>query len=974
MLWPLVVAQVLFFVRAVSTRSDDWRERRYVSEGDIHLAALYPLYTVDAQSGRCSVFNARLVLWQILALVDVLRQHDFALSARARRNGTLAAEKRLRLGYAIGDVCGGKRTATAFALALARSSRWGDFCPVDIPGLERPTNESRFNVMAMVGPTQDILAANTAAILANSGMVQLSPFVGGDQFSCALPKADGCERGQDYEYLFRIASTNSFQAYAIADILLHFNWTHFALVAAGDDSSSLNLMFEFLSFINKEHYRERLCMAFRETMDKTETSAVSVYRHLRRYSRAKAVVLLMPSNHIELLMDTILTQTEADGSTKPLARIWLGYNRWGRAIDFVFKPRYAHYGEIMQAVLVTTTGAHFQFRNRTRGMALRFSDYALGVTAGDLRNGTKSFSAPWWCRVIEVQRRCGGVCDPDGPLPEGVPRCADDTTVLNVYNKLNRLVDMVDHLTLLGTETAYQALQSLFEKYVQEKNPSLTGRNLAEDFYQYAYPRMKPAVKRTYLPCLGGLPNHTCQVFPENFQELDAIFNIWAVSRSLNRSHRVGTWELNLNYDWDVANHSFNGWDFHHITYGPDLFSEEEKSEGRTVPTSTCSPKCDDGQEEYTVPSEASCCHYCRNCEDRLYSNASTEGRCEHCPNGSLPNANRTQCVQFPIVEALSLPAQYTLASLCFLFFLVLVATTALHFKFWEATVVRASDRPLTILFLSTMMVSILLEIFQLSALEEELCKYSNIISSMSLLGTVLVLVVKTGRKARIYFSTIGFKSFRHTWSLSHSAHMLILSVVYGLVLICKVVEVAEKPPHQEEIHYEADGDTYDLCIEWFPGAVAMDCFTATLIVVAAVFAFFTRKLRENFADAHLLFLCALSLIIVWFTMRSAYYLAEQRRRPLLRSVFVVSHVFILWAWLLAPRVFILLFRPEKRNSVRLPRTSVQLSIRSSQVSSINSIRRTTLAAANAPAADVAADFAERFARLQHVTWSQSST
>ena len=196
-------------------------------------------------------------------------------------------------------------------------------------------------------------------------------------------------------------TTDPFSAQAILDLLLYFGWSHFALVTAGDDLACMEITYDFLEAMNSHDlYQERLCMADRVMMYHSTNDARRVYRLLSSLPRAKVVVLLAPSSHIELLMNIILQESEKENTT--FARVWIGYYRWGRAEDFVFS--HAQFRRIMQGVVVTRLGHYQPFITPTNRMIRQYSDHVLSMTAGMLRReAAGSQMPPWWCRLIESQ-------------------------------------------------------------------------------------------------------------------------------------------------------------------------------------------------------------------------------------------------------------------------------------------------------------------------------------------------------------------------------------------------------------------------------------------------------------------------------------------------------------------------------------------------------------------------------------------
>ena len=193
----------------------------------------------------------------------------------------------------------------------------------------------------------------------------------------------------------------------------------------------------------------------------------------------------------------------------------------------------------------------------------------------------------------------------------------------------------------------------------------------------------------------------------------------------------------------------------------------------------------------WTTKLEASC-HSCRACGSKEVSNGT---RCQKCLTGFRPNTNKTDCIPLPMVETLTSPQRYVHLTLCLAFLLVLSGALALYVRFWNMRVVRASDRILMILFLIAIIVCLLLETLVLIFGEGPFCKYMHLVSSVSLLGTVVVISVKTGRMARIHCASRKMRLARGDWTMTTPTQILCLCAILGLFALGEAVGIWLNPP-----------------------------------------------------------------------------------------------------------------------------------------------------------------------------------
>ena len=672
----LILSPVPLFSQ--SSEVQEVNTQHFFKEGDVYLSAILPVYYRDRDTGKCTILN-NVALWLTFAFVDVLRQHDFTVRARAPDG----SERRLRVGYVLANQCGGVPPAVDFTLRFQSLSVDHNYCsspnPASSPlaGVPRP-----LKTMAVVGPlgSEDNLA--TAPLNANRGMVQLSTFVSGTQFSCVLPKGKSCGPGSDYEYLFRFASTDPFAANAMLDILLHFGWSHFALVAA-NTLSSIEIMFDVLAMLSSyERYKDGLCMAFQAIMDPNEDGALNIYRQLKRNPLAKVVVLLAESDEIELLMKTIVKKAKEENTT--VARIWVGYYLWGRAEDFMYSN--PEFNKVMQSMLLVRLGEYGPFAQYVRKIKEKYAEYVLGLNASVMRKGPKSAYTPLMCRYIELHNDCEGVCEPSSQTSH--KRCPDGTVISNQYIS-NSLVDMIEGTTVLASEVAFQAVQILFEQFVESGEANGEQDKMANDFYDFAYKKMRATIKNMRLPCKKGM----CSLFPGNFQSLNEQLGIYSASVTRNKVVRVGYWELWLGDTWEENYGNITIEEVNDIVFGPDLFDSDMQGTRNRVPLSHCSPVCKNGEEPFWDPSKPTCCHFCRVCGNTEISDGSS---CQPCQEGTKPSANLTECVLLPIADALSHTTRVPLLAACSVLLAILIASASLHLRCWRSNVVRASDRTLT--------------------------------------------------------------------------------------------------------------------------------------------------------------------------------------------------------------------------------------------------------------------------------------
>ena len=223
-------------VRAPATRYVAER-RAFVADGDVMIGALLPITRAPGRSGPCTKasFHPWLNMHFFEPFLFVLRTYNFSLTAR-RPNGTRA---QLSVGFIAADQCrnGDLTDDVKFALditATKPTGQNGNFPQARCKGDVR--EKKKKPVLGLVGPwLVDRKVSAIAPLMAAYKIPQIVPDVARDEFSCIVPSENGtCLLEDDYQYLFRTGSSDRYLAYGAADILRHFNWTHFAVIAADD--------------------------------------------------------------------------------------------------------------------------------------------------------------------------------------------------------------------------------------------------------------------------------------------------------------------------------------------------------------------------------------------------------------------------------------------------------------------------------------------------------------------------------------------------------------------------------------------------------------------------------------------------------------------------------------------------------------------------------------------------------------------
>ena len=885
--------------------------RRLVADGDVLIAALLPITRADGESGSC--INSKPVSNFILHFIEpflfVLRSHNFSLSARLP-NGSWT---HLRLGYVIGDQCrGGDVTdSVKFALDITNPlAKEAPNCPDRQNLFETGINSGKKPVLGLVGPWQeDRKVSSTAPITAASQIVQIAPRITRDEFSCTVPSSsDGdCSMEPYYQYLFRTAASDRYQAYAVADLLRFYNWTHFAVVVA-QDITNVVLLETFL----KQVKLYGLCPAFVAHLDAdSKESAIEVDSLLRKHSAAKVVVMFSGRKAIKLLIETIWSISRQRNEGLP--RLWIGNDKWDSAIDIAYEhvlPQHVTIeGSIALWPLVPKYFDDWQWPPR---LMRQLMDFMLNITAGDLRRNPGLTGNPLLCRAMEEFNSCSGVC-PDHPgASHPLPRCNDNTSLPDLHPYLLlKIADLIDPFTMLSTEILLQSLQQIFQETVSS-SASLSQEELRQKFYQNSKGSgTRDAMKRLKFPCHGS---ERCEVFPGNFQELVPQYVFTTIDFVSVSYPVVGTWRA-TNFTISPGSVQMK-MDFGPAFFGRKLYPKSAwkdlppfVSGNVSVPTSSCTPVCKAGWGKLTAPNpQPVCCHVCKPCVGQQYSSGGSIADCKPCEPGFAANMNKTQCIPLPVEQIRDQPILFGLSMLMVIVCEALFGGTIVLFvRFANSDVVRF-DQKLSLSILLAMVVSTLGCGIHLISTTSTACTASRLLTIIPAMWMSCCVLVKTSRLARIHFITKKLKSsVRRRWSLTTSAQVL---AIFGVLLIGLPLELFTIFADPPRIYYSHEADvTLAVCLSSETGVapILVDTYLLSLIILTVVLAFFTRKLPLNFNEARLLFMESFTQCAIWAILRPPYYLATLPSKEKLDQGLVFLNVIAIWLWLYLPRCYALL-------------------------------------------------------------------
>ncbi|XP_046635504.1 metabotropic glutamate receptor 2-like isoform X2 [Daphnia pulicaria] len=348
----------------------------------------------------------------------------------------------------------------------------------------------------------------------------------------------------------------------------------------------------------------------------------------------------------------------------------------------------------------------------------------------------------------------------------------------------------------------------------------------------------------------------------------------------------------------------------------------------KLYPNSTCKEHCD--AKKGLVPylqSNNSCCPDCKKCEPFEMIQG---GHCQPCPNGFLPNENRSRCVSID-EQIIDYRNPWAAGSMAFALFGILL-TLAVAFIFWrhrQTPVIKASGRELSAILLLATLCSFAMTFLIASRPTGFKCGVTRF--SLGLTHTVAfaAIAVKTNRVARI-FGTKKTGSTSLTCPRAKYISPRSQLAITGALTLIEVFVNASWLIYQSPRTTHIFPDRYKrvlICegMDHYTYLVGL-VYPLILIGCCTVYAFQTRKCPGGFNEARYIGFSTYTTCVLWMAFIPLFLTAPTTTLRIVTLAMSMSISGIVQlACLFAPKVYIVLCKPEKNT-----RTGVMAQHRSS--------------------------------------------
>ncbi|XP_077291377.1 metabotropic glutamate receptor 5-like isoform X2 [Arctopsyche grandis] len=329
-------------------------------------------------------------------------------------------------------------------------------------------------------------------------------------------------------------------------------------------------------------------------------------------------------------------------------------------------------------------------------------------------------------------------------------------------------------------------------------------------------------------------------------------------------------------------------------------------------PTSVCSRPCDPGYYKnfQTGGQEKRCCWACVPCDkhEMLFN----ETTCLPCRLGWYPNDNKTECLE-ATEEHVRWSDSQAIVAITFscIGFIATALTAVVFIRHNNTPVVKSSTRELSYLILAGMTLSHAATFPILAKPAPLTCALSRTMPGISFAMIYASLLTKTNRIARILAGSKKRFPTRKPRLMSGTAQVVMSGLLVGVEVAVAVSMLILEPARADHV-YPSRSRSQLVCDTSARGVLAPLAFDFLLVALCTLYAVKTRNVPENFNEAKFIGFAMYTTCVIWVAFVPIYFGSESKIITMCMCVTLSAMVTLIFLFL--PKLYIILFRPERNN------------------------------------------------------------
>ncbi|XP_062275840.1 extracellular calcium-sensing receptor-like [Scomber scombrus] len=337
------------------------------------------------------------------------------------------------------------------------------------------------------------------------------------------------------------------------------------------------------------------------------------------------------------------------------------------------------------------------------------------------------------------------------------------------------------------------------------------------------------------------------------------------------------------------------------------------------VPTSVCSESCPPGTRMANRKGEPVCCFDCILCAEGEISNKSASHHCERCPPEFWSNANRTACISrqldfLSFNETLGI----TLTTVAVSGTMVTTAVFVVFLYYLQTPVVRANNSELSFLLLLSLKLCFLCSLVFIGRPSFWSCRFQQAAFGISFVLCVSCLQVKTIVVLAAFRSARPGAEALMKWFGPGQQRGSVFLFTCVQIFICIIWLSLNPPVPQPNLAVPGLKVTLECAMTSVVGFSLVLGYIGLLACTCLILAFLARKLPDNFNEAKLITFSMLIFCAVWVAFVPAYVSSPGKYAVAVEIFAILASSYGLLFCIFAPKCFIILLRPEKNTKKHL--------------------------------------------------------
>ncbi|XP_053356906.1 extracellular calcium-sensing receptor-like [Clarias gariepinus] len=816
----------------------------FIADGDFVIGGIFPIHfkqripdlncTYKPGPVGCDGFDPRAFRW---ALTLMLAVEEINNSSELLPNHTL--------GYKIFDSCSYPLTAQRAALAVINGPNEAD----------RPMCLNASPVLAVIAESGSAESTMVSRILQHFKIPVISYF---SSCSCLSDR-------REFPNFFRVTPSDAYQVKAIANLLIHFNWTWIGILR-GDHEYGDSAMQRLL----KELDGTNVCVSYQEIIPLLYNSRRGMeIIHVMNSSSARVVVVF-----------------SAEGEFTPFIKDYMNLNITG--IQWIAS-------ETLATATPFTGSEYYPFLGGMIGFGVRYSyipklkDYITTVNP-------ETYSSNIW--VHELWGALYG-CTPFSSFTPNsqLPLCTGQEPLNKKYSVYRNTSTLrITYNVYKGVYAIAHSLHNLIS--CQPGNGPFINSSCADNSNIHPW-QLQYYLQKVSLTVLGELLK-----FDMNGESI-AYYDLINWQKGL-----AGNIELIKVGIYDGTREAGNEL----VVYDTPITWAGDKNE---VPVSVCSTSCPAGFRKAVLKGKPLCCFDCVKCDSGKISNQTDSVDCMACPEDYWSNADGTECIP-KVIEFLSYDAMgITLTVTATAGAIVTLAVFAVFLYHRNTPIVRMNNSELSFFILLSLTLCFLCALIFIGKPTSWSCMLHYTTFSITFSLCISCILGKTLVVLAAFTATQPGNNIMK-WLGPTQQRIIIFVCTMVQMVICAAWLTFSPPFPYKNTQYQRSkiilackvgSELAFWCVLGYIGFLACLCF---------ILAFLARQLPGNFNEAKYITFSMLIFCAVWLAFIPAYVSSPGKFTTAVEIFAILASSFGLLLCLFAPKCYIILLKPQENTKQHL--------------------------------------------------------